>query len=146
MKADTVPPVVSYSVQDMYSLESSYTGNNHETTLHSSNLSVFRETLYIIGMSVMFLIICFLVYILWQHRRRRQHLTFDGSPKSGPSPAYKGYTHHDDSFPPPHYSTADRGSKMYQYDYVPSYDPQHINDMLKSPSIEATEKSAIARV
>nr|CAD7396451.1 unnamed protein product [Timema poppensis] len=127
-------------------LKSSYTGNNHETSLHSSNLSVFRETLYIIGMSVMFLIICFLVYILWQHRRRRQHLTFDGSPKSGPSPAYKGYTHHDDSFPPPHYSTADRGSKMYQYDYVPSYDPQHITDMLKSPSIEATEKSAIARV
>nr|CAD7197555.1 unnamed protein product [Timema douglasi] len=129
-----------------YRKESSYTGNNHETSLHSSNLSVFRETLYIIGMSVMFLIICFLVYILWQHRRRRQHLTFDGSPKSGPSPAYKGYTHHDDSFPPPHYSTADRGSKMYQYDYVPSYDPQHITDMLKSPSIEATEKSAIARV
>ncbi|XP_068084832.1 cysteine-rich motor neuron 1 protein [Anabrus simplex] len=88
---------------------------------------------------LMFVILCLALYMLWLcHRNRQLHKSF---------PNYNSYPHQD-SFPPPRYTSKDRQAKCepYHYKYVPSYDSQQF-DLLKSTSFGATtEKTALAPV
>jgi hypothetical protein len=88
--------------------------------------------------------VCFglILYFGCQRFCHRQQLKLDGATKSLPNPAYDDYTH-EDSCPPPQYTSHD---SPYQYKFVPSYDSQQINEMLKTPPIGAVEKSTFAPV
>lgn len=74
--------------------------------------------------------------------RPRHQLKLDGTPESCPNPAYDDYTHKDSCLPP-QYTSHDH---PYQYKFVPTYDSQQINEMLKTPSIGAVERSTFAPV
>lgn len=91
---------------------------------------------------VIFLVVVIIVvvYKLYQCFKKRQ-LKMDISPKSCPNPAYNAYSHRN-SFPPPRYISTDRQAK---YKYVPTYDTQQF-DLLKSSSLGASEKTALAPV
>jgi hypothetical protein len=85
-------------------------------------------------------LVLFFVLVLYLRCRPRQQLQLDGTPRSCPNPAYDDYTHKD-LCPPPQYTSQDR---QYQYKFVPTYDSQQINEMLKTPSVGAVEKSTLA--
>jgi len=94
---------------------------------------------------IIIVVLCFLVVvgILWcLYCRPRQQLKLDGTSESCPNPAYDDYTHKDSCLSP-QYTSHDR---PYQYKFVPTYDSQQINEMLKTPSIGAVEKSTFAPV
>jgi len=126
--------------------------SGHADSVPSSEvapLGLFTESMYIIIILVLLCVsICLALYVGYQYCRHRQQLKLDGTPKSCPNPAYHGYAHRD-LCPPPQYTSGDRHrSKVdpYQYKYVPTYDSQQINGMLKSPSFGAVEKSTFAPV
>ena len=109
-----------------------------EDTIHpgseSSSMGFFKESTYIIIIVILFGVsVVFSLYYGLQCCRNRQQLKLNSSLKSCQNPAYHGYAH-----PPPHYTTSDK-SKVdhFEYTYVP------INEMLKSPSIENTEKRVL---
>ena len=74
--------------------------------------------------------------------RPRHQLKLAGTSESCPNPAYDDYTHKDSCLPP-QYTSHDR---PYQYKFVPTYDSQQINEMLKTPSVGAVERSTFAPV
>ncbi|PSN44046.1 hypothetical protein C0J52_26083 [Blattella germanica] len=112
-------------------------------------LGLFMESTYIVIILILLCITTILaLYMGHNYCRNRQQLKLTGTPKSCPNPVYHDYAH-TDSYPPPHYNSSDHHrSKVdpYQYRYVPTYDSQQINDMLKSSSIGVTEKTALAPV
>lgn len=119
--------------------------SGHGDSVPSSEVAPERSpTVYIIAIVVLLCVcIClaFCLVYLYCHRHRQQ-LKLDGTSKSCPNPAYVGYTHKD-SYPPPQYTSHDR---PYQYDPVPTYDSQQINEMLTTTSVGTVEKSTLAPV
>lgn len=109
-----------------------------EVTLDPVTVFVIAAFIIIIVGLVLYVVFC----VLRPCYRPRQQLKLDGTSKSCPNPAYDDYTHKDSCLPP-QYTSHDR---RYQYKFVPTYDSQQINEMLKTPSIGAVERPTFAPV
>jgi len=99
------------------------------------------HTVWIIVVVALFVsvVVCFLWCLCC---RPKQQLKLDGTSESCPNPAYDDYTHKDSCLPH-QYTSHDR---PYQYKFVPTCESQHINEVLKTSSIGAVEKSTFAPV